>query len=404
MSALWRRIAIWSVLAVLLVGGLVYAFLPRAIAVEVVELSEGPLVVSINEEGQTRVRDSFLLYAPVAGRSLRIEGEVGDPVTQNETVVAQIEPIDPAFLDPRSKAQAEAALQAAASSRTLAEAEVRRAAAELEFSDTELTRARALIREKTISQRELDEAERRYNTNKAMLESARAALQVAAFDQERARAQLLSPSETHQRPRVGGLIPIRSPATGRILKILNESERVVAAGETLAEIGDPADLEIVVDLLSADAVKVAPEQRVVIEGWGGDQALEGRVRRVEPFGFTKISALGIEEQRVNVIIDLVSPREQWQRLGHGYQVDVRIVLWEGEEVLRLPLTALFRAGEGWAVFVDRDGRAVRRVVEVGRQNGIEAEIIDGLEAGARVLVHPSDRVVDGVRIRSRFEA
>ena len=186
-----------------------------------------------------------------------------------------------------------------------------------------------------------------------------------------------------------------------ILRVIQESEAVVMAGAPLLEIGDSAELEIVVDLLSADAVRVSAGQRVIIEGWGGDQPLEGQVRRVEPFGFTKISALGIEEQRVNVIIDLVSPREQWDRLGHGYQVDLQIVLWENDNVIKLPLTALFRDGSDWAVFVANEGVAEKRMVNIGKRNGLDAEIVAGLEEGEQVILHPGDRIVDGVTVQSR---
>jgi len=398
-----RRSLLWAFLSALLLSALVYAFLPRPIPVELLEVHGGPLVVTVDEEGTTRVRDIYVLSAPVAGRILRIEAEVGDAVTQNETEVARIEPADPTFLDPRGEAQAQAAVRAAESARQLAEAEVRRAETEATFARTELDRARSLVRAKTIAQREFDEARRAYDASMALLESARASLQVRSFELESARSQLLSPAETLQRPRGDRLIPIRSPLTGRILRVWNESERVVNIGEPLLEIGDPHDLEIVVDLLSADAVKVEPGQRAIIEAWGGGVPLEGEVRRVEPFGFTKVSALGIEEQRVNVVIDLLTPHEVWQRLGHGYQVDVRIVLWESPEALHLPLTAFFRDNEGWAVFVERDGYAEKRSVEIGQRNGIDAQVTAGLAAGERVVLHPSDRIVDGVRIRGRAD-
>ncbi|MEW8487932.1 MAG: HlyD family efflux transporter periplasmic adaptor subunit, partial [Candidatus Thiodiazotropha sp.] len=196
-------------------------------------------------------------------------------------------------------------------------------------------------------------------------------------------------------------VPIRSPVDGRILKILHKSEGVVAAGEPLVEIGDPTDLEIVADLLSSDAVKVEQGQRVIIENWGGDKPLEGAVRRVEPFGFTKISALGIEEQRVNVIIDFTSPKEAWSRIAHGYQVDVRIVLWQGSGVLKLPLTALFRDSDEWAVFLEVEGKASKRLVTLGRRTGLEAEILSGISAGERVVVHPGDKIAEGIDIEAR---
>ena len=401
MSARLRRGLLWAVLAGLLLVALALSFRPRPIVVDVIELQPGPLAVTVDEEGTTRIRDIYVLSAPVAGRVLRIEAEVGDAVTQNETVIAQLEPTEPAFLDPRSEAQAESAVRAAESAVQLAQAEVRRAEANLTYVRTEFDRARSLLRENTIAQREFDGARRAHDAGKAALESARAALQVRTFELESARSQLLSPSATHQRPGADRMIPLRAPLTGRILRVPNRSERVAAPGEPLVEIGDPNDLEIVVDLLSSDAVKVSAGYRVLIERWGGEELLEGEVRRVEPFGFTKVSALGIEEQRVNVIVDFVTPRDVWQRLGHGYQVDVRIVLWEQPEVLRLPLTALFRNASGWAVFVERNGRAEVRAVDIGRRNGIEAQILAGLDRGDNVILHPSDRIVDGVRIRAR---
>jgi HlyD family secretion protein len=192
-----------------------------------------------------------------------------------------------------------------------------------------------------------------------------------------------------------------APVSGTVLRIVDARERVVNAGELLLEIGNPADLEIVADFLSTDAVRIEPGQRVIIERWGHDTLLEGRVRRVEPYGFTKVSALGVEEQRVNVIIDFTSPFDQWQRLGHGYQVEARVVLWETDGVISLPLTALFRDGDAWSVFVEEGGRAAMRRVEVGHRNGVRAEILAGLVAGERVVLHPSDRVAQGVRIAAR---
>jgi len=402
MQAIQRRSLLWVTLTGVLALALVFAFRPQPVTVDLIQLKPGALTVTIDEEGETRVRDIFILSAPVAGRALRIEAEAGDDVVANETVIAEIEPLDPTFLDLRSTAQAEAAVRAAESAKTLAQAEVDQADAELEFARTELDRARELILDNTISQRALDDAERAYKTGKAGYATSLAGLQVRSFELERARAQLLSPTEARQQRGECDCVPITSPVDGQILRVLHESEGVVVAGESLLEIGDPRDLEIVVDLLSSDAVKVSPGQDVIIERWGGELPLAGRVRRVEPFGFTKVSALGIEEQRVNVVIDLVGERERWSRLGHGYQADVRIVLWQGVDVIKLPLTALFRDnGGGWAVFVEENGRASRRVVEVGRRNGLESEILSGLMAGERVVAHPGDRVTDGVTLRVR---
>jgi HlyD family secretion protein len=175
----------------------------------------------------------------------------------------------------------------------------------------------------------------------------------------------------------------------------------VAAAEQLVEIGDPRKLEIVVDLLSADAVKVRPGQRVIIDSWGGTELLTGRVTRIEPFGKTKVSALGIEEQRVNVVIDFVDPPARWEKLGHGYRIEARIVLWEADNVLKLPASALYRVGDRWAVFVIENGRAHRRFVSIGRRNGLEAEITGGLNEGDKVIAYPSDRISDSVRVAQR---
>ena len=401
MTVAQRRGLFWGLLLAALVAALAFAFRPQPVLVDLAEIKRGRLAVTVDEEGETRVRDVFVLGAPVAGRARRIEAEAGDLVKEGLTVLAQIEPIDPAFLDVRSQAQAEAAVKAAEAALALAKAELEKTQAEFKFTVTEIERARTLITKETISEAYLDKVEMAYATGKAAVETAKASLQMRSFELDRARAQLVSPVDTQALHGTCECVPITAPVSGRVLRVLHESAGVVAAGEPLVEIGDPADLEIVADLLSADAVTVEPGQSVVIEEWGGPEPLNGRVRRVEPYGFTKVSALGIEEQRVNVMIDLTDPPASWSRLGHGYRVEVRILLWEGEDVLKLPTSALFNAGDSWAVFADVDGRARQRRVEVGRQNGLEAEVIDGLAAGERVVLHPSDRVFDGVRVQAR---
>jgi HlyD family secretion protein len=395
-----KRIVIWAAVSAIIVIALVLSFTPRAVMVDLVEAEPGALVVTLDEEGETRVHDVYTLSAPVSGRVQRINRHVGDPVVANETVLARIEPGDPTFLDPRSEAQARAAIQAAEAARDLAAAAVKDAEAQYEFARAEYARMQELVKEGSVSKRDLDSAERDYKARHAGLDTARAALQVRNFELELARAQLVSPLETQDTQESCDCIPITAPVSGRILQITDRSERVVREGDVLMQIGDPKDLEIVVDYLSMDAVKIEAGQRVIIDNWGGDRPLEGRVRLVEPFGFLKVSALGIEEQRVNVIVDFVG-EDGWEKLGHGYQVETRVVLWDDEDVLAVPLTALFRDGERWALFVDDDGRAKLRHVEVGQKNGVLAEIRDGIEAGERVVMHPSDRVSDGTRIRSR---
>lgn len=401
MRASGKRLLVWVLVALVVGIGLVAAFAPRRVLVDLTTVEPGPMIVTVDEEGETRVHDVFTLSAPVAGRVLRIEAHVGDPVVADETVLAEIEPGDPTFLDPRSKAQARAAMKAARSARDVAAAEVDQAESEFDFARLEVARAQKLVTPGAISRRQLDDAERAHRTTRAVLATARAALQMRKFELEQAQAQLVSPTQTRTDDRDGERIPITAPVSGCVLQIMDPSERVVVPGEPLFQIGDPTDLEIVVDFLSADAIKIEPGQRVIIDDWGGEEPLAGRVRRVEPFGFTKVSALGIEEQRVNVVIDFTSAPEQRQRLAHGYQLEARVVLWEGDDTLSTPLTALFRQGDEWALFVEEDRRAILRLVEVGHRNGIVAEITSGLDAGEQVVVHPSDRVVDGTRIAGR---
>jgi HlyD family secretion protein len=400
MQAKWSRLTFWGVIAGLVLIGLVYAFRPRAVSVDVGPITRGNLLVTVEDEGKTRVHDIYVISAPVTGRMRRIDLHVGDPVVASQTVVAEIEPVDPSFLDPRSEAEAEANVRAAQAAETEARADVERAQAELDFAHRTFDRARELIERELIAQAELDEAERSYRTQRATLMTAQAALDRRAYELERARAQLLSPVESQSNRGDCACIELRSPVDGEVLQLLAQSEAVVTAGTPLVDVGNPRDLEIVVDLLSADAVKVEAGQPVIIDGWGGERALEGRVRLVEPYGYTKISALGIEEQRVNVIIDITSPRAEWGRLAHGYQIDARIVLEERDNVLKVPLTALFRDGADWAVFLNQEGKARLIHVTLGSRTEIEAEILDGLDEGDSVILHPSDRVADGVRVAS----
>ncbi len=401
MTAQQRRFALWGVLALLLAVGLVFAFWPRAVPVDLATVERGPLLVTVDEEGETRVRDVHVLSAPVSGRLRRIEAEAGDEVVAGETIVAQIEPIDPTLLDVRSESEAKATVRAASAARDTAAAEVQRAEANLAYAQTELARQQNLMDRGAVSQRDLDAARREFRTTRAALETARAAFQERIFDLDRAQARLVSPIDTHKRGADCECIPLRAPVSGRVLRVMRESEGPVQAGDPLLEIGDPSDLEVVVELLSADAVKVQPGARAILEEWGGGEPLEARVRRVEPYGFTKVSALGIEEQRVKVILDFVEPREKWQALGHGYRVEARIVLWEGDDVLKIPLSALFRDGDHWAVFEADDGTAHLRELQRGRHTGLEVEVVSGLEAGDRVVLYPSDRVSDGVSVVPR---
>lgn len=398
-----RRLMFWTPFAVLLAAGFAWTFQPRPVPVDLISVERGTMRVTVDEDGKTRIRDVFVVSAPIAGVKRRIHHKVGDPVTANETVITSIVPTDPDFLDPRSEREAQASLKAAEAALEFARADVRRAEAEFTYAQSELQRARRMAASGNISQSALDRAEREMRTRQAALEEAQAQLGVRQFELERARATLMPPNTAAREQREDcECVYVRSPVDGRILRILNESESVIPAGAELVEIGDPGNLEIVVDLLSSDAVRVAPGQEVIIEDWGGDHPITGSVRRIEPYGFTKVSALGIEEQRVNVMVDIDSPPREWQNLGHGFRVETRIILWQSDDVLKVPLTALFRQGDGWAVFKVENGTARTRIVETGRRDGVEAQITGGLEEGDLIVLHPSGRIGDGTKVERRI--
>jgi len=387
-------------IVVVLVGFFVYAFLPDPVAVDMTTLERGPMTVHVRDEGRTRVRDIYVVSAPVSGHLLRLDGQVGDTVQAGETLIARFLPNDPAFLDARTRRQAEAAVRSARAALSLAEAEKRKAEAQLEFARAEAARAQRLSERGSYSGADLERAELALKTAKAAFETARAAAQVRAAELENAQAVLTNPGEDDPADE-DGIVEVVAPTDGRILRVLQESETVVAAGTPLVELGDPEQMEVVVDVLSRDAVRIREGAAVEITGWGGDHSLAGTVRRVEPYGFTKVSALGIEEQRVNVIIDLDAPASEWQALGHGFRVDAAITVWSGDDVLRVPTSALFRHEGDWAVFLVRDGKAQRARIAVGRNNGEVAQVLDGLRAGDNVVVHPSERIRDGISVVSR---
>jgi len=395
MRAVWsRRNAVIGVVALLVVSFVGWSFRPQPVLVDFAVVTRGDLDVTLDDEGETRIKSVYVVSAPVAGRVERIELEVGDPVIAGETVLALFQPQDPALLDARSRSEAEAGVG-------LAEAERDRAAAELEFARLELRRATQLRKEGTVSEVTLNKAELAVKTAKAAVDQAAATVARRRADFQSARAAMASAgSPTGPGVKVS-YIPVRAPVSGRVLKRMQQSEALLPAGTPLLEIGNPADLEIVTDLLSADAVKVSEGNEVIVEEWGGPLPLKGQVKRVEPFGFTKVSALGVEEQRVNVIMDFTSPYETWKSLGHGYRVMTRIVISHRPNVLNVPLGALFRAGKDWALFVDDNGRARLTHVTVGERNALYAEIKDGLTEGQRIIVHPNDQVADGVRVRAR---
>lgn len=396
------RALLWIAITTVLIIALSFTFWPKPVITDIAKLSKGDLRITITEEGKTRVHDVYVMSAPVTGYLRRIEAEVGDPVSHSQTVVASIEPIDPAFLDPRTEAQAKAEVDAASSSTEFARANVEQAQAELEFAEAELSRMRELRSNNSVSQRELDNAQRDYKTRRAALSTSQASLQMSLFELERAKAVLMSPAASQLSRGSCECVNILSPIDGRILKVLNKSEGVVAAGTELVQIGDPQNLEIVVELLSFDAVKTKPGQDVLITNWGGDNPLVGKVTLVEPIGFKKISALGIEEQRVNVIVSIQSDFSEWERLGHAYQLDVDILLSESKDVLTVPITALFRDQQKWAIYAVVEGKVEKRHLSLGNMNHFFAEVISGLEENQAYVLHPNDQIANGVRVTQRL--
>jgi len=385
--------------AVIVAAGLALGFMPRAVPVDVAEVKRAPLTVTVEEEGKTRVRERYTVSAPVAGYVRRIELKAGDAVAAGQ-VLAVIEPLRSDALDPRSRAQAQAQASAAQAALAAAQENARAAAAAAQLAQQERARAESLRQSNFVSAQALDSARTVETRARAAEAAAQHAVRVARFDLATARAALASTARLQS----GGAaerVKVAAPVAAHVLKLLHESEGAVAAGQPLLEIGDPVSLEVEVELLSTHAVKVAPGSKVILDRWGGEQPVAGSVRVVEPSGYTKISALGVEEQRVRVIVDFTSPREAWARLGDGYRVEARFVLWEGQDVLQLPTSALFRQGEGWAAFTIEGRHARLKPVEIGQRAGLATEVLSGLAAGDRVVAHPDETIRDGVRVKPR---
>ncbi len=396
-----RRLLFWLPIGLAVAAALAFAFRPEPVAVETTTVGRGPVVVAVDGEGVTRAREVYVVSAPLAGRLLRVDLEVGDPVTGGETVVARILPMAPSFLDVRTREERRAAVHAAEAALKLAAAERDRAAAEVDYARTEYARTRRLVDQQAVSPAALDRARLELRTAEAALARAEAEQEVRRFELENARAQLMEPGGEPETAEAC-CVAVRAPVDGAVLTVVRESESVVAAGAALVEVGDPRDLEVVVDVLSRDAVRLDPGARVIFENWGGEGALAGRVRRIEPTAFTEISALGIEEQRVNVLVDFAGPPDRWARLGHGFRLDARLVVAAADDVLRVPVTALVRAEDGmWRAFRVVDGRARAVAVEIGRRNDEVAEVRSGVAAGDVVVRFPSERIADGVRVRPR---
>lgn len=398
-QVLWRRRIFLAALAALIAAGLFYGFRPQPVAVDMGAATRGPLRVTVEQEGRTRVVDRYVVSSPVAAYAQRIALEVGDTVHRGAALV-RLEPLRAEVLDPRQRAAAEARVAAAQSAVKAAEQNVEAAKAGADLAQKELERIRKLRADGHVTQDAEDRAAAEVERGTAQLRSAQFAADTARYDMEAARTALRYAAEPAAADAKQPLM-VRAPVAGRVLKIPRKSEGVVAAGQALMEIGDPRALEVEVDVLSADAVRLHPGTKVEFERWGGEGLLQGKVRVVEPVGFTKVSALGVEEQRVWVIVDFTSPAAQWRQLGDGYRVEASFILWQDDKVLQVPASALFRDGAGWALFVVQQDKAVKRAVQVGQRNGLSAQILSGLNEGDRVIVHPDDQVRDGVRVAVR---
>ena len=390
----------WTLCGLTLVGALIYAFRPAPVMVEAARCERGMLRVTVSAEGRTRLKDRYLVSAPVPGRLLRVELRPGDAVEKGRTLLAVFEPSDPELLDPRTRAQAEARVRAAVAARQRVETQLARARTAAKYARTERERSRRLQGDGMLSQQELEQAEQADRMAEEEMRAAGFAVEIAEYELEQARAALLGGANADTASGPWG-VELHAPISGRVLRVFQESSAVVPAGARLLELGDPRALEIEIEVLSSDAVKIRPGASVLLEHWGGSSPLPARVRVVEPSAFTKISALGVEEQRLYVIADFTGPPEDRSTVGDGFRVEARIVTDEVTDALKVPIGALFREETDWAVFSIEGSRAVRRIVQIGRRNEKEAEVRAGLDGSETLILYPSDRVDEGVRVQRR---
>lgn len=389
----------WLVPLAIVVGLVSLAFMPKAIEVDLGTVGQGAMTVTIDDDGETRVRDRYTISTPLTGQLQRISLNPGDIINKGD-VLAIINPVAPGLLDPRARRQAVAQVNAAKagidSATTQWEAR-KMEAAQLEKS---YLRNQSLHNNGSVSDATYEQIESAYLAAKHAREAARSAVAIAEFELKLAEAALLHFDETNNNDDDATFI-IHSPVDGQVLRVHEKSSRSLQPGIPLLEIGNPRELEIRIDVLSQDAVSILPGQQIIIRHWGGTPALHGRVRLVEPSAFTKVSALGVDEQRVNVIADFEKPDTIPDSIGDGYRVEAGIIIWESKDALKLPAGALFRHGKNWAVYKIEGRRARLTTVEIGRNNGDSAEVLTGLDAGDQVILHPSDRIEDGTLIKPR---
>lgn len=396
----WRQIIIAVLVLAAIGAGLVWAFRPQPIGVDLGHVERGTLTVTVNEEGLVRIRDLYQVSTPVTGDLQRIPLKVGDPVYENE-VIATIIPQQSGFLDERSRAEAQASVGAAEAAVGSAKAELAGAQSDLEFWQGEMDRMNALLERELVTARDVAQTRAQLEQRRVMVENATAALSMRERQLDQAEARLLGPNGVSAEL---SRYEIRSPANGEILEIASDSSRSIAAGSPVMTIGNPRDLEVVVDLLSTDAVRVTPGAPATIDGWGRDAVLDATVRSIEPIGFTKVSALGIEEQRVRVHLDITTPKEEWQSLGHLYRVFVRIETQRIEDAYLVPTAALFRDNDEWAMFTVNGDTAHLRPVKLGPRNANTAALDETIEEGTPVILHPNDRIGEGSLVADRAAA
>jgi len=389
------NIVVWLIVIGIAVALIVLWLRPKPTRVDTAKAVRGSLQVTVDGEGRTRVRDRYVVASSVTGRLRRITLRRGDSVQQNQ-LIAQIESLPLSPLDPRQRAEARARVDAAEDAKHESDAIVERAKASYEQARREFERCERLTNAGVVARQELERAKTAMDVTVRDYDAAKSKSETAGHEVEVARSALLALDKTHRQ--AATTVQIHAPVSGRVLRVIEESERVISAGSPLVELSNPSRLEVVIELLSTDAVKVKPGALVLIERWGGDTVLQARVRLVEPSAFTKVSALGVEEQRVNVIADFAEPVNT---LGDAYRVEGRIVIWENENVLKIPSSTLFRSGDAWSVFVVEGGKAYRRQVELGQRTPFDAEILGGLEEGEQVVVHPSNEIIDAMSVTTQ---
>ncbi|MFZ4764714.1 MAG: efflux RND transporter periplasmic adaptor subunit [Roseimicrobium sp.] len=395
-----RKVATWSAglaAAVLVIMGL----RPQPIEVELGIVARGPLTVHVVEEGKTRIRNRYVVAAPLAGAMRRVPWKAGDEVKAGETVLTVVEPGLSPLLDPRARTQAEAHVQSAEAAKLQAAQALDMARTADRFAQSTWERTKKLANTGSISDNDRDNAERESEMKQREVRASEFGLKIAEHELEQARAALLQVAGAGTTTGSAASVPVIAPVSGRVLKVIQESAVIVAPGTQILEIGDPADVEVEAEILSRDAVAIKPGAEVLVEQWGGEEALRARVRRVEPAAFTKVSALGVEEQRVVVLCDFINPPTAAQALGDRYRVEVRVAIWHRDDVLLVPSGALFREGSDWKTFLFTEGSARKVTVEAGRSNGRVTEVLRGLDAGASVLLHPPDTVKDGANVKPR---